>query len=743
MEIKKTINQHKRLCSLIKEKRIKQSLDILADMITGVASGDLRDEYENLVTTYRNMLTYTIEGIKDPERNKVYLKLIQSILEISDKVKQDILSHFSGWHTYWIKQQTEKEQKLSGKTIVEKVDDLMFKSELDEWLKLSAEINPDPESEIAVKHKQLIKNIFNHLWLKDYYGEAEDSLIEIILKSGKFRWHESSIFTTAITLSALRLWQSEKLMHLMDIYESGQEQLMERALSGLILNLHYHNGRVLLYPEIVERIKKMSKASGFREHCRIIVLQTIRSRETEKLGKKLHDEILPQVAKLKPRIEEKLDLDSILPKDKEEDKNPDWSTVFDDSEEIFKTMEELTKLQMEGADVYMSAFSNLKNFDFFRDFQNWFVPFYPDHEVLNEVFKDEILGPGTNELAEAMYQTPFICNSDKYSLILNLKYLPASQKSMMLKVFRMELDGLQQLNENESVTDPGRKFRTNVTQYLQDIYRFFKLSPYRQEFEDIFTGRLDIYNSEFFRLTCNAPEAEAGLADYFFNKDFYDDALSLFLKRVKEKPDDAELYEKVGFCYQQSSDYEKALKYYRMAELIDRKAWTLKKIGLCLRRLGKNEEALEYYIQAGEMEPGNIHTTIMTAHCYLDLKKYEEALKYYFKIEYNDPGNLKILRPIAYCYFALGKFDDSEKYYERLSAGKLNAHDLINMGHLALCRDNKKEAIDLYRQSIVSGEISQSQFLEIYSEDRNLLITLGVNPDDLPILLDYLLFIIE
>jgi hypothetical protein len=36
----------------------------------------------------------------------------------------------------------------------------------------------------------------------------------------------------------------------MDIYESGQEQVMERALSGLILNLHYYNGRVLLYPEI-------------------------------------------------------------------------------------------------------------------------------------------------------------------------------------------------------------------------------------------------------------------------------------------------------------------------------------------------------------------------------------------------------------------------------------------------------------------------------------------------------------
>ena len=742
MDVSKIIQQHKRLCTLVSEKKIKQSLDILSDMISSSSSGDMRDEYNNIEMTYRNMLTYTIDGIKDPERNKIYLKLIQSILGLSDRTRQDILSHNSGWHTYWVKQQAEKEMKLSGRTIVETVDDLMFKSELDEWLKLSNEILPNPDSKISKKHKHLIKNIFNHLWLTDYYGEAENSLIDIILKSGKFRWYEASIFTTAITLSSFRAWQSEKLFHLISLYESGQEQVMERALSGLILNLHYYNGRILLYPDISKRITKMSRETKFKEHCRIIVLQIIRSRETEELSRKLQDEILPQVARLKPMIEEKLDLDDILPKDKNEEKNPDWSEMFSDSEEIFKTMEELTKLQMEGADVYMSAFANMKHFDFFKDFQNWFVPFHPDHETVDEIYRDEILGPGTNELAEALYKTPFICNSDKYSLLLNLKYLPSAQKSMMLKVFRMELEGLQQLNDEESATDPYKVFRTNITQYLQDIYRFFKLSPYKKEFEDLFIGKLDIYNSEFFRMTCNASEAEAGLADYFFSKNFYNDALQLFLKQVNEKPSDVQLYEKIGYCYQESADYEQALKFYRRAELIDRKVWTIKKIGLCLRRLGKNEEALEYYLQAYDLEPENIHTVIMTAHCYIDLKDYEQALKFYFRVEYKEPGNLKILRPIAFCYFALGRFDESEKYYDRLSSGKLNAHDQINRGHLALCRGKKREAVDLYSQSILSGELSKEQFISIFSEDKDLLISLGVNSDDLPILLDYLLFIV-
>lgn len=743
MDVAKVIMQHKRLNKLVSEKRIKQSLDILADMIQGTSSGDLHDEYDDIVMTYRNMLTYTIDGIEDPERNKVYIKLIQSIFGLADRAKQDILSRNSGWHTYWVKQQAEKELRISGKSIIESVDDLMFKSELDEWLKISREAIQHGDWDSAQRHKKLIRNIFNHLWLTDHYGEAENSLVEIFQKSeNNFQWYERCMFTTAITLSLLRTWQTDKLFHLMNIYRAGEEKVMERALTGMVLALHYHNGRILVYPDVTEKLQELGSGKDFREHCRIIVLQTIRSRETEKLGKRLHDEILPKVARLKPMMEEKLDLDNILPH-RGNEKNPDWSKMFNESEDIFKTMEELTKLQMEGADVYMSAFANMKHFDFFKDFQNWFIPFYPGHDTMNEIYNDEILGPGTNELSEALYKTPFICNSDKYSLLLNLKHLPAAQKTMMLKVFRMELEGLQQLNEEESATDPFRNFRVNVTQYIQDIYRFFKLSPYRKEFEDIFTGRLDIYNSQFFRLTFKGTETESGIADYFFSKNFYDDALALYLKQLHGKPDDVQLYEKIAYCYQEKEDYENALSFYQRAELIERKAWTVKKIGLCLRRLGRTHEALEYYLQACEMEPDNMHSVLMTGHCYLDLKDFEAALSYYFKIEYGDPGNLKILKPIAYCYFALGKFSESEKYFDRMAHNKLNAHDQINRGHLALCKGNKREAINYYRQSILGGELNKDQFLSIFSDDTPLLLSLGVKADDLPIIVDYLLFITD
>jgi len=715
---------------------------MLSQLVDATSSGEYSNEFGDIVAAYKNMLSYTIDGINDPERDKIYKKLVQATLKLADKSRGNLLSRYSGWNTYWIKQQSEKEQRLSSKTIVESVDDLIFKSELDKLLYPEMESGSDPNSESSLRHKQLIKNIFNHLWITDNYGEAEESLISITIESGKFKWYELSIFTSAITLSLFRMWQPEKIKYLFSLYYTGIEQVSERSLTGIIIALHYYNNRLQFYPEITAFLVKAGMDERFKNQTKATVLQIIRSRETEKLSRRLRDEIIPKMAKYSPKIEEKLDLENILPSEIAGGKNPDWSAMFADSEDIFKTMEELTKLQMEGADIYMSAFSNLKNFDFFNEFQNWFLPFYPEHEILNIVFNDEVLASGTNDLAEAMYKTPFICNSDKYSLVYNLKFLPTSQKKMMLKVLRMELEGIRDMNDGDlKLTDPDHSFKINITQYIQDLYRFFKLSPYKKEFEDFFNGKLDIYNSFFFKTLFDHND-DLLFADYFFNKNFFEDARTILLEHVQDDPSNVQLYEKIGYCDQELFDYENALKNYQIAELIDRKAWTCKKIGYCLRKIGKTEEALNYYIQAEEMESENSHTTMMIGNCYLDLKEYGKALSYYFKVEYNNPGNFKIMRPIAYCYLAMGRLDDSYKYYQRLSSDKLNVHDLINMGHLALCRGQKKEAVDLYRQSIGSGELSKEKFTEIFVEDTALLIGLGVEKDELSLLLDYLFFVI-
>jgi Flp pilus assembly protein TadD len=739
MNINTTILQHKRVCNLVVRRKVKQSFDIMSDMLDNVSFGGFRDEFEELQMTYMNILKYTVDGINDPERQKVYIRLLQSILRLNDKINQDILAHHSGWYTYSVRAREEKEERLRGGNIIQSVDDLVFKSRLDDLLAAAEIEKPETDREQAAERERLSGIIFNHFWLTDFYGEAEESLIDILRQSEKFEWHQMASFVSAITLSILRIWDPAKISILARLYLDKTPHVRERALTGLVFSLYYYDDRLSLYPEVMQMVKELASKKGFRDNCRTVVLQAIRSRDTEKLSRRMNEEILPKVVKLRPRIEEKLDLDTILEGDPEEGQNPDWSDMFNDSEEIFRTMEELTNLQMEGSDVYMSAFSGLKKFDFFRELRNWFIPFYPDHEAVDVIFRDEILGPGINELAEALHKTPFICNSDKFSLILNMKYLPAEQKSMMLKVFRMELEGLEQMKYDNELTDPAAVFRTTVTQYIHDLYRFYKLSDFKNEFDDLFMSRLDIYNSLFYREVCGSTADDRSLADYFFSKDYFEDALTLYLAVIKSVSDDAELYEKAGYCHQKAGEYEEALEKYSLASIIDPKTWTLRKMGLCLRKLGRSQEALNIYLRALKNEPDDLNLILLTAHCYLDNGNYDEALKHYFRVEYENPGNVKVLRPIAWCYLMTGRFTEAERYFERLAEAGLTPHDKINMGHLALCQGHAHKAVEYYIGALQGGEMTVEDFLNIFNDDTPVLTANGVNPDDLPIVLDYVL----
>ncbi|MCK4343810.1 MAG: hypothetical protein KAX05_00875, partial [Bacteroidales bacterium] len=113
MDARKAIEKHKSICSLISQKRVKEALEVLSELVDISMTGDLHDELVNFKSTYEYMLKYTLEGVEDPERHKVYNHLLISILELADKTNQKILSQISGWQTYRLKDDLEKNQKYA------------------------------------------------------------------------------------------------------------------------------------------------------------------------------------------------------------------------------------------------------------------------------------------------------------------------------------------------------------------------------------------------------------------------------------------------------------------------------------------------------------------------------------------------------------------------------------------------------------------------------------------------------
>lgn len=728
-------SRYGRLSHLVSSRRVKDALDVLSGLVSEAGFSDFFIQQEHLEHTYEQMLNYMLEGVQDPERDKVYMKLLTSILELADRVRDRLMEKNSGWHTYILKQEVDRKQALTGKSVIETMDDLSFKQELDELID-EGQKSPDATDE---RRRKLSMEIFRHLWLSNRYDEAENSLATAILSCRDFLWYEKGLYISGILLSGLRYWDEEKVHRLIDFAGEEEQEVSARALVALVILLYRYDERIEFYPNIIHRLKLLKDDLKLDQSFEKIALQLIRTRDTLEIGRKLQEDLMPEMAKLKPKLEDKLKMDDIRDELMEEGRNPDWESMFSESDDLYRKVDEFMKLQMEGADVYMTTFAHLKQFPFFNELTNWLVPFHPENPDLSDVYssRSDIFDPDI--FIDGLQKTPFLCNSDKYSFIFNLRFLPEEQKKMLSNAFLMELEGLQDMISDEKITTGDFTKRTVFIQYIQDLYRFFKISPFKNEFEDVFGGKLDLYRSYFFRELIEDHSITRNIAEYLFEKDHFEEALDIFKMMLEEKPGDRELLEKTGYCYQKDKKYRDAIRYYSHIELSgDQNMWTLKNLGICFRKINDYPAALEVYEKAAVLQPDDQTIESLIGFCHLKLGEYQTALKHYFKIEYMNPGNQHILRPIAWCYFALGELDKSEKYYSRVFELKPGYYDYINYGHVQWALGKKRDAIELYVQSLRDIDFEMEDFLKIMAEDQAMLVNNGINKKDIPLMLDYL-----
>jgi len=735
INVSKIKSLYKHLCHLVSARRVKDTLDVLNKMVAESGYSDFFIQQEHLEHTYEQMLNYMLEGVQDPERDKVYNKLLTSILELADRVKDRLMENHSGWHTYILKQELDRQQELTGKRVIETMDDLSFKRELDEMID-EGRVSPEADDE---RRRKLSAEIFRHLWLSNSYNEAENSLSAAVISCHDFLWHEKALYISAILLSGLRYWDEEKVHRLIDFAGEEDQEVSARALVALVILLYQHDKRVEFYPNITHRLKLISEELKLAQNLEKIALQLIRTRDTLEIGRKLQEDLMPEMAKLKPKLEDKLKMDDIREELLEEGRNPDWESMFSESDDLYRKVDEFMKLQMEGADVYMTTFAHLKQFPFFNELTNWLVPFHNENPDLEEIYASRTDTFDPDLFVDGLKKTPFLCNSDKYSFIFNLRFLPEEQKKMLSTAFLMEMEGMHEMLEDEKLTSGDFTTRTVFIQYIQDLYRFFKISPFKNEFEDVFGGKLDLYRSDFFAQLVEDDSITRNIAEYLFEKDHFEEALDIFQMLLEKQANDRELLEKAGYCLQKMGNFREAVRFYQRIGLSgELNLWTLKNLGICYRKYGEYEQALEVYEKASVLQADDQTIESLIGFCHLKLGNYDTALKHYFKIEYLNPGNPHILRPIAWCYFALGELKKADKYFTRIFEGKPGYYDYINYGHLQWALGNKRDAVELYVQSLRDLNFEMEDFLKTMEDDRSILVENGINQKDIPLMLDYL-----
>ena len=226
-----------------------------------------------------------------------------------------------------------------------------------------------------------------------------------------------------------------------------------RAIISLTPILQQYHNRWYLYPELISRLELLSDESYFRRRLLIAIIQFIQSRETEKITKKLTEEILPEMMKLSPIIGKKIKMDEWMGETGMEEKNPEWQKILDDAG-ISDKLEEFSNLQLEGADVFHSTFANLKSYPFFNEMSNWFLPFSLNHSQLQGFISED---KDNKSVIDSITKASFICNSDKYSFCFSIMMMPEEYRKMMSSQLGAESEQLKSMLDEELVLNPNQE----------------------------------------------------------------------------------------------------------------------------------------------------------------------------------------------------------------------------------------------------------------------------------------------
>ena len=216
---KEVKSKYAAVCTALSEKKIKDALNQIQQLVIESHHGDLIDAHYNLEFTYKNILKYTVEGISDPERQKVYNHLIKDVYSLADKIYMTLLTQHSSDQCYQLRREFSK-------STFEKIHNDYFKTLDKAELKRDANISQQADSQL----QQQSETIFNWLWSSSIVSSAEKELIKGIFFNRQVYWYNKALFVSAITLSLLRSFSSEYISLLLDLVKHPDDQISARAL---------------------------------------------------------------------------------------------------------------------------------------------------------------------------------------------------------------------------------------------------------------------------------------------------------------------------------------------------------------------------------------------------------------------------------------------------------------------------------------------------------------------------------
>lgn len=716
---------------LLEAGRYKDCFTLLRRRLTEVPVAGALNRVAQAESTYRYMLDYFARGLSDPGRDDMLASMRHEILDISQKIDKDAAATDSP-DLYFSTLRMCRLRPASIINVIEKIVELKAMADLS----LSAAQYPDSVmSQIAEEEEKL----FNILWTADSLRADEYAAVESAVAKSTLPFTSAALTVAGAGLSLMRYYSRDAFLFLTSLAKVSDHRIAARALTVLVIALSRWPEEVTDDIQLMEALMALSDIEGMPEKIRKTVRTIVRTRDTDRVSRKMQREVIPGLMQFGPDIIKKLKESSEESSFSELEANPEWEELLRDSG-LEEKLRELTEMQSEGADVMMVAFSNLKNFPFFRLVRNWMLPFTVQHPMLRNL--QTIDDDGVSSMLE---MSGMMCDSDKYSFAFSLSAMPSAQRNMMLSQMHAQTEQMKEQIRDLKALKAGTEFDESLTRFTRDLYRFHKLFPKRAEFFDPFANALDFSVIPVVAQVMESADEVVPIAEFYFKRGYYAEALPLLQTVARSSSAAPHIWEKIGFCLEKTpGNSSKAIEAYMKAQLFNPDSrWIARRLGICYRRDGDFRNALEYLEMArpdGDAFDRNL--SLLIADTMMEAAKWEDALRELYRVDYETPDDPEVMRRMARCAFQSGDLEKATSLISQIPAISISEDDYRMMGHLAFLRKDMDEAARLYRLTVRPNDEKRLWKSQILS-DFNILSPLGASRSDLLLLLESIAYAIE
>ena len=647
----------------LKQGNLKNAVRLLELTTEKFPNKCLAEEINTLREDLNRIVTYWRQDAKDPLLQQFLDEIKRHIFDLyMDSVTLYLNEADSGFLNEMKKKANKKGDSWEWEEVRRKLENYVSEEAL---ASLGIDDDTDRYYRIYDDHMEYLQRLFYHLATMGQLKNREVESIKQLLLTPTVDSVDQQVIVTALMLTGLRTFDIRKfdiLAH--TVLYSEDVRVKERALVGFVFSMG--TDMQLIFPEYQTIFDSVMDHEELRDEVLEMQMQVIYSMNAKADSRTLREEIMPEMMKNMPfkykngKIEEKEEdpMDDILGNDKTEKIEEKMHIMID----------RMNDMRNKGADLFFSDFAQVKDYPFFSEMCNWFLPFSINHKEVRKVATTQEI----KNIIELFTRESMTCDSDNYSYAFAFAQVANKMPTHILEA--LSTVPTTSLDEDLAASIVRRN-------YIQSLYRFFNLFKWTNGYFTPFS-----YNKERYDTPKEKSECVFMLNPLFVKAPWFGDlypSFLLFFSKYFNK-DDKEWFDAITrvtwpmahsfegemamgvFLLKLNHQVKQAEECFRLAlKHRPNSAVAMKKLAYTLNGVN-DEEAFQLLMNAQGLQPDNEALCFDVAKKGFETGHFEEVIPLLYELYYKRQDDREVKEMLASSLLLNGQIDKSEEIFDKV-----------------------------------------------------------------------------